>query len=405
MNLARPVSERMPVESPSFRARRLYDVLNAQAAANETAGRLTDESVAALRKEALFSLWVPKKLGGLETWPLESLRTIEALSYADGSSGWVLMASQVSMGTAGAYLAPDAAKTVFADTHPIIAGQGAPNGRAEAVPGGFRLSGNWSYGSGTLHADYIHTGALVCEGGVPRKLPGTKQPDIRIFILPVEEVHLLGNWDVIGLRATGSVDYQIDDVFVPDDFTHLQSTRTPRQGGDLYRLGVWGLGSIGHTGFALGVARRALDEIASIARAEKGRPFTLAQPGGGESFQEQYGSAEARLRAARAFVFETWDVIEDRLRSGNEPTEREFTLLRLALNHVTTIAADVCEFAYKYGGGVSLRSGPLQRCFRDMSAGMQHLTTSPAILRDCGEELLEVAPEKFWSPRGRVAPH
>jgi alkylation response protein AidB-like acyl-CoA dehydrogenase len=399
---ARIVPEHEGASSPSERAQSLKDLLAAQAPDQEALGRLSDPTLSALRQEKLFSLWVPEEFGGLEAWPLESLKAIEALSYGDGSSGWVLMASQVSMGTAAAYLPEQSAAAIFSQSHPIVAGQGAPNGRAEVVPGGFRLSGSWSYGSGILHAEHVHTGAVVFENGAPRKLPGTQQVEIRIFILPVRHVKLQGNWDVLGLRATGSVDYRIEDVFVPEDFTHLQSAKIPRQGGALYRLGIWGLGSIGHTAFALGVARRALDEIASIARAEKGRPSIIPQHGGGESFHEQFGRAEAQLRAARAFVHETWAGIEASLRGGNDVSTREFTLLRLALNHSTTVAVDVCTFAYTYGGGTALRAGTLQRCVRDMMAGMQHLTTSPAILRDCGRELLEIAHGQVWSPRGLI---
>lgn len=404
MSVARLEGGSTTAISLSDRARSLEAFLLSRAATNELQGKLGDDVITALRDAGLLSLWVPKQFGGFEAWPTESLKTIEALSYADGSSAWVMMASQVSMGTAAAYLPPEAARDVFGRSHPIIAGQGAPLGRAEVCSGGYILNGSWSYGSGTLHADYIHTGGIVWVDGAPRKLQATNEVDARIFIVPAAKVQLLGNWDVIGLRGTGSVDYRIENLFVPEEFTHSQTTRTPRQGGDLYRLGVWGLGAIGHAGFALGVARRALDEVASIAKSAKGRPFTLSAFGGGESFREQYASAEATLRAARSLLFDVWGTAEDRLRFSEEPTQREFTLIRLALNHVTTTAMQVCEFAYKYGGGVSLRSGTLQRAFRDMCAGMQHLQTSPGILRDCGEELLELSPEKRWSPRGLVLP-
>ena len=87
------------------------------------------------------------------------------------------------------------------------------------------------------------------ENGAPRMLPGTNAPDVRIFIVPVKNAQLLGNWDVIGLRATGSVDYALTDVFVPEPFTHKQSANEARQGGSFYRLGISGIGAICHTGF------------------------------------------------------------------------------------------------------------------------------------------------------------
>src|SRR5262245_48811979 len=150
------------VASPSLaeKAKDLHSLISSEAARGEAKGRLTDETIAALRDNGFLGMWIPRCFGGSETGPLEFLGVIEQMSYSDGSTGWVLMAAQVAMGTAAAYLEPGAAKALFATRMPIIAGQGAPNGRAETDGKGYRLSGKWSYGSGLLHSEYIHTGAL-----------------------------------------------------------------------------------------------------------------------------------------------------------------------------------------------------------------------------------------------------
>lgn len=388
----------------SDKAREMVPFFSAQAEANEAAGQLTERTVAALRDAGFLGLWIPHCFGGVEAWPLEALAVIETLSYADGSTGWVLMASQVAMGSAAAYLPPDAAKRLFAGRMPIIEGQGAANGRAIPDGNGFRLSGHWQYGSGLLHAEYIHTGGVVYADGAPRLWPGTKSPETRIFILPVGEAEFLDNWDVLGLRATGSIDYKIADIFVPEEFTHKQTTNVPRQGGNLYSLGIQGMGAICHSGFALGCGRRMLDELRALATADTGRPSLLPQAGGGESFQEQFGLAEAKFRAVRALAHETWGDIEETLKRGEGLSTRQITLSRLALNYITSTTAEVCTFAYKYAGGRSLRAGALQRCFRDMYAATQHITTGPNILRECGKELLAIVPDKVWGPRGLVDP-
>src|SRR5262245_7538117 len=393
-------------QGPSLidRARAMHELLAGEAARGEAKGQLTEATVAALRDGGFLGMWIPHCFGGAETGPVEFLRVIEQTSYSDGSTGWVLMAAQVAMGTAAAYLEPGAANALFGDGLPVIAGQGAPNGRAEPDGRGYRLSGKWSYGSGLLHAELIHTGAIVYENGAPRMLPGGKFQDIRIFILPIEQARLTGNWDVLGLRATGSVDYTIDNVYVPEEMTHVQSANVAVQGGHLYRLRIVGLSNIGHTGFALGIGRRILDELARLARQESGRPQILPQQGGGESFHEQFGLAEAKVRASRAFAYEAWRDIEATLDRGEDPGTRQITLARLALNYATSAIAEVCAFAYHYGGGVALRDGILQRCFRDMHAGIQHATTSTGILRECARELLGVAPGKVWAPRMLIDP-
>jgi indole-3-acetate monooxygenase len=379
------------------RAKELSDFLLDQSAAAECQGRLTDGCVRALADANLFSLLVPKCLGGAELWPTEAMEIIETLSCADGSTGWVVMATQVSIASCGAYLAPTAAKEIFRRHIPLIAGQGAPVGRADATSGGYRLNGNWSYGSGLLHSEWVHTGALVHENGAVRNYPGSLSADTRIFIVPIAQVELKHNWDVMGLRASGSVDYSICDLFVPDDYTHRISANRPHSGGDLYRLGIVGFAALGHTGFTLGIARRLLDEIAKLARAESGRPSTLSQQGGGEGFHSQYARAEAQLRAARAFAFDIWADIQGTLASGIDPATRQITLARLAFINANSVATMIGNFAFDFGGGVTIRQSVLQRAFRDQRVGAQHFTASDAIVRECAKDLLGLASGKVWT--------
>ena len=387
-------------------ARGLTDAVSQRAEANERAGVLTDETVALLRESGLVGLWVPECFGGAEASPLECLEAVEALSYADGATGWVLMAWQVAMASAAAYLPAPAASAVFGDgSIPIIAGTGAPSGRAVAEGAGYRLTGRWRYGSGLLHAQWSHSGAPVYDGEQPRMLPGRDLPEMRIFIVPLEQTQLHGGWeDVLGLRATASVDYSITDVFVPGEYTHLQSANVAVQGGELYRLGIAGMGAICHSAWALGVGRRALDELAAIAVSEPSRSTRIPARGGGEAFRERYSLAEARLRAARALVVEAQAAIEATIMRGEPPTTRQVTIARLALNHVTSTVAEVGEFAYLYGGGDALRAGALQRAFRDIHTGTQHATTGPAILQPIAEDLLGLSPGKVWAGRALVDP-
>jgi indole-3-acetate monooxygenase len=381
-------------------AKELAPLVMAEAAAGEAKGALTDKVIGGLRDGGLLGLMIPRPLGGSETGPVAALEVLEAVSYADGSAGWVLMAAQCCSGTAGAFLPPATAREIFAGGIPIIAGQGAANGRAIVDGNGYRVSGRWSYGSGLLHAQYIHTGAIVFENGAPRQEPGTGHPEIRTFILPRSEATLEGNWDVMGLRATGSVDYALDDVFVPAEFTHSPHATVARQGGSLYSIGILGLTAIGHTGFALGVGRRALDELAAIARRRAAPRGALPPLADTEHFQEGFGAAEAQYRAARAFIFEAWEDVEHSIARGDPIGTRQITLYRLALNHLTSAVAQTCTFAYKEAGGIALRDSALQRCFRDIYAGTQHFLTKPHLLKECGRELAGLAEGKVWTILG-----
>lgn len=389
-----------PDHSLIERAKKLSPILSAQAEAAEAKGALTDEAMGALRVAGMLSFWVPKCLGGEEAPPLVALEALEAICRADGSTGWVVMATQLATATAAAYLAPSAAKAMFTDRTPVIAGQGGPFGKGIPEDGGYRLNGNWSYGSGILHADYLHTGGLVYHDGKPEVRPGRAAPDVRIFIVPISQAKLLGNWDTLGLRATGSVDYAIEDAHVPTDYVHDLTANVPNQGGDLYRLGVPGFSAIGHTAFALGVSRRALDELGSISG--EGQLPTYMLGGGNENYLLHYGNAEAKLRSLRAFAFEVWHDIERTIEQGNDPTVRQGTLLRLIVNYATSTAAEIATFAFRFAGGRATRNGPLQRCFRDMQTGAQHATASPPILADCSRELLGLMPGKRWGFRNLI---
>ncbi len=381
-------------DSPKDRARQILGTVSAEAARSEAKGQLTEAAMAALHGAGLFQLLLPKCFGGSEAGVVEALETLEMLSEADGSTGWVVMACNVAMGTAAAFLPQAGAETVFGTRAPLIAGQGAPRGRAIIDGDGYRLSGRWSYGSGVLHAEYLHTGGRVYEHGVPRE-PLT-------FIVPIKHAKLLGNWDVVGLRATGSVDYALEDVYVPKEFTHSPDTQVPLRGSDFFRIGIVGLSPLAHGAFAIGVARRVLNELASLATAAEGRPAPLVDGAAGESFQDGYGIAEGKLRAGRAFLYEIYREVEATLKQGDPVSMRQISLMRLSLNHATAAAADVCTFAYHAGGGVALRSGVLQRCFRDMMAGTQHRIVSSYMLRECARELLGLAKGKMWTTAGLV---
>jgi alkylation response protein AidB-like acyl-CoA dehydrogenase len=347
-------------------------------------GELSTPVVEALHREGLYGMWVPRSIrGGSELNPVSSLEVIENLSYGDPSAGWVLMASALANGTGAAYLGDAAVDELFGgDRLPVIAGQGTRAGTAIPRDGGFVLSGSWSFASGIKHGTHIHTLGVI---------EGTHEP--RIFVLPVERATLIENWDVLGLRGTGSIDYRIDGAFVPEAYTHFAVTDSPKRGGALYTIGIAGFALICHSGWACGIGRRMLDELVKAVQSGIGRSGTLA---GSEAFHEQFASAEARFRSARAFVYETWRDVNATLDRGDALPVRLQTLMRLALAHVTWSCHDIAQFVYTSAGTIALRAGTIQRLFRDMHAGTQHVTSAPPVIRSVGRELAGLAPGKKW---------
>jgi hypothetical protein len=148
-----------------------------------------------------------------------------------------------------------------------------------------------------------------------------------------------------------------------------------------------------HTGWACGIGRRLLDELAANVRARGGRAGTQSTS---ESFLEGYAAAEGTYRAARAFVYETWRDVRDTLARGQALSVRQNTLMRLGIAHVTWAAHDVASFVYKSAGTTGLRAGTIQRLFRDMNAGTQHVVASPPVFRALGRELAGLAEGQKW---------
>jgi alkylation response protein AidB-like acyl-CoA dehydrogenase len=365
------------------RARSIAPLLDEHAKWGDDNGRLADPVVDALHDNRIFGMWVPRELGGSELDPVSSLKVIEELTAGDASTAWVTMAASLAIGTGGAYLGDAAVEEIFGgERFPVIAGQGTRPGTAVAQDGGHLLSGSWSFASGIKHSGFIHTLAIV---------EGTGEP--RIFVLPVEQATLIDNWDVMGLRATGSIDYTIDSVFVPEHFSHFAVTETPERGGNLYHLGIINIAAICHSGWALGMGRRMLDELRKLVQAKAGRPGAQAD---NDAFLEDFGIAEGTYRAARALIFETWNDVNETLNSGESLSVDQNTAVRLGTIQVTRAAHEVSKFVYASSGTTGLREGAIQRYFRDMHAGTQHVIPSRPILQTVGRKLAGLAEGKRW---------
>jgi indole-3-acetate monooxygenase len=347
-------------------------------------GKLAPEVFDAMMDAGLFSIWTPEALGGAETDPITSLRLNEMVAYEDAAAGWYLFVVAVGTGTVGTYLPDAGAEEVFAGERlPVVVGQGTRAGKAVKVDGGYRLDGEWNFASGAPHANSFIALAIV---------EGTEEA--RIFVVPRDEVELdFESWGVLGLRGTGSIDYQIRDKFVPEARSYRAVPEIPARGGALMKLGLVQTAMIGHTGWALGVARRLLDELSALIRKKAGRAGANA---GSDSLHEQYANAEATLRSARALAYETWAEAWETLSAGEDLTTHQSSLIRLALNNATWSADKVGKFVYTAAGTSALRDGTIQRFYRDLHGGTQHIMSGPAVLRHVGRDLAGVADGQIW---------
>ena len=369
----------------------LRELIEAEADEAERLRHMSDTTYRALHDAGLFHMMTPRALGGSELPWAEGLAVAERIARIDGSTGWCLMVAGVQHGSCGSLISDAGRDAVFSDgTATNVAGQGIPRGLARKIKGGYMIKGDWSYGSGIFHASWVHSGCVLMEDGKP-VVDAHGAPVVLITYVPREAINLKDNWDVMGLRGTGSYDYSIDEeVFVPDALTYVYSKNAVERGGFQYSLGIVGFTAWGHTSFALGVSRHALDEVAAIAQGKAGPFGVLADSA---SFQEKYARAEAKLRAARAMVYETWNDLDDSLLNEEPATNEQLALIKLGFRYSHEVMSEVCTFAYNFGGGIALRKSALQRCYRDAHAGLQHILLSDQIMQDCGKVLMGHVPE------------
>jgi alkylation response protein AidB-like acyl-CoA dehydrogenase len=370
------------------RIRALGPMIDAAAAANEDATELSPEVVAALDEAGVFAMMAPRELGGAYAHPRDLIDVISELSNWDGSTGWYTHAVMTGGSVAGAFLGPRAVEAIFpGGRFAHAAGQAAPTGKAEREGEFYRVSGRYSFGSGTPHAQWIVGGYVLHEGGKP-VIGEHGQPVMLIGFAPRDTVKFLGNWDVLGLRGTGSYDFEVTEQLLHEDF--FLNTAAPRQhrGGALYRMGFMALPCISHGGFAIGVARRMLDEWLQFARAKPradGRPQSEMP-----IFHRDFAAATADLRSAEAYFRQTFDRLYDAAVAGTVTEEMKLDG-RLSASHALAVALRVAQAAFTSSTTHGLRNGhPIQRCFRDITAGNAHFLTAEQSLIDAGKVIAGV---------------
>lgn len=374
-----------PSNSFQDRAREFGPELRERADEFERARCLPAELSNRFAETGFYRMCVPKIYGGLELAPADTMETIEILARADAASAWCVFIGATS-GTVLALLHESSAREVFAKPECLISGVFAPRGKAVAVEGGFQVDGVWQWGSGTQNADWILAGCQIMRDGKPELLKnGT--PKSRMMLIPADAVEFLDTWYANGLCGTGSTDYAVRDLFVPEYRVVGLGVERPLDG-PLYAFPHFGLLGMGIAAVALGIARAAIDELIEIAggKTPSGSARSLAAR---PSTQEGVSRAEATLRSARAFYYEAiaaaWQAAEE---SGRIETEHRRDV-RLATTFTTHACAEVVDRMYNLAGGTSvyLRS-PLQRYFRDVHVATQHMMVAPATLELTGRLLL-----------------
>ena len=343
-----------------------------------------------MAESGFFSLWLARALGGPELNTVDYFRVIEELSRADGAVGWCAMVSAGYSRLSG-YLDDDVARDIFGDGSTIVAGTINPTGKAIVVPGGFRVSGRWNYGSFIGHSTWTVGSSVIHDDGGPRRGPDGA-PDMRLMLFPTSAVEIIDTWRVGGLRGTGSHDFQVSDLFVPDDHAIAAFTAKPVRPGTLYAAPFITVFAMALASVPLGIARAAIEAFIELAEGKTpiGGSARLRDKA---SAQAEVGKAEALLSSARAFLVEQLHGVWDTVAKGDMPSLPQRATARLAAAQAAAASAQAVDLVYNAAGGTAIyEHNLLERCFRDVHATTQHVGISSANFELSGRVLLGLDP-------------
>lgn len=370
-------------------AEKLVPRILAERVAIERDRKLAPDLARAMCEAGFFSLWLPQSMGGPELTPIELARIVEVFAKADGAVGWLVAIGSSNSRLAG-YLSESVAREIWSDKATVLAGTLNPVGTAVATSGGYRVNGQWSYASGIDHSNWLLGACRVLHDGEPRMRPDG-WPETRLMLFPKTQAEVLDTWDVTGMRGSGSHDFRVTDLYVPAERSVDAVTPLPVQNGLLYRLPLVTVFNTSIFGVPLGVARAAIDDLKATAHTKK--PAGSMQPLREQAaVQTEVGRAEAILRSARAFVFESlkalWEAGESR-----EVTPEDRVLARIAGSHAAAAAVQVVDmmFAAAGAGGI-YEHGRLARCWRDAHAMSHHAGQSASQFQTAGRVMMGLDP-------------
>ena len=339
--------------------------------------RLPKELVSALKSARIYSMLVPRRYGGLELDAPGALRAISALAKLDGSVGWNAMIGH--LGSLMPFLAnPTLCEEIFRDGKDLVfAGSGQPVGKAERVPGGWKVTGAWPFASGCQHAEWIAGTCVMMEGGSPIDAVDRPGPITRSCLMPAEHWEIRDTWHTFGLRGTGSHHVALTDVFVPDEnfieFPFGASFAPDPIFAKFSRVIV-----LAHAAVAVGIAEGAIMDLIELAGAGVKQLFMTTPLVETERFKEGLARLDADLMAARALLDAQ---ITSLWRDSDEAPAKDLAGLAEQLQAAVWINAAcvrVAEGCFELAGSRAVyESLSLQRRVRDLRVAAQHAAVHP----------------------------
>jgi alkylation response protein AidB-like acyl-CoA dehydrogenase len=350
----------------------------------------------AITKAGLYQMFLPCSAGGPEMSPLTVFSVIEELSKADGSVGWnVVIANALSFFTG--WLTPAVTRGMCGEPANLrMAGSLRPQGGAWPVAGGYRVKGQWNFASGIQNANWLHCTCMVMDGDKP-EVTAAGTPRVRVMWVPAAAATIKDTWSVIGMRGTGSQDFMVDDLIVPEDHTHFAGD-PPVETGPLYQPRALFMNLFATVvANSLGIARAAIDDFVLLATQEGSTqsPTLLRE----RAFvQRTVAEAEAMLNASRGYVIDALGRAWAAQSAQVADITQEIAQARLATTHAMHETVRAVDLVFRAAGTNAIYTrNPLERHFRDIHVAIQHNAGFPVHYESAGKVLMGLRPsEPGW---------
>ena len=340
----------------------------------ENSGKLSAETVGALRSAGFYKLFLPKSLGGLEADPVTVAKLVEEVARYNTAAGWSLMVANTTI-FMGGFLPEEGIDEIFrGPAEAFVAGSIHPPMRATAGDNGYIINGRNQLVSNVHEANWITVSALVMDGEQPKITDG--HPELIIVMMKRDDCRIIDTWQPFGMRATDSNDVEAKDVFVPNRrlFHLVMGYPTGKHfQGPLFRFPAAGANICCLLApVSLAVAQNAIDELKTVA--DKKRPLgsmvTIRERG---VVQAKLAKAVALVRSSRIYLHETLADTWTRVLGGETISLEEKAGLLLAAAHANQSCVQAVELIYSAAGttGIYLRN-KLAHYFTDAQVLRQH---------------------------------
>lgn len=354
------------------RVRAATSLIRDEAPETEAGRKLTDRVVEAMRDAGVYRMTFSKVLGGPELPILDQLDVLEELAFADGAAGWCGMINSDG-GYLTAFLDADVARKLYPTMDEPTSAIANPTGQAKDMGDHYLVNGQWAFASGSPHCAWFFFNCLVTDPDGAMRPGPNDLPAMRMVAVPAAEVEILDTWRTTGLAGTASNDVRVADVRVPAERTLSLLDGPPRDPAPLYRWRWTFFANL--AAVPLGIARAALEEAKQVAATKVSFPaLTLARED--PHVQLSIGKAEALVRSARAYMYDSCGVYWDAVCAGRDPTDDEWRDVRLAMIYAAQAGKDAAGMLYDALGTTGVyRTSPLDRQLRDLTTLAQHVLT------------------------------